>query len=48
MPDAAAIAAFLTRYTAECDDAGIDPLPVPELAELLRLVAEVDPPQLDS
>jgi hypothetical protein len=38
-PDAASLAVFLTRYAAECDAAGVNPLPVREQAALLELLA---------
>lgn len=39
MLDPADIAAFLVRYLEACDQAGIDPLPVPELAALLAYLS---------
>jgi len=48
MTDLAEIADFLQGYADECADAGVAPLPVPQLAALVRLVAKVDPSELDS
>lgn len=42
MLDAADLAAFLTDYLADCDEAGVDPLTVRELATLVELIARAD------
>jgi hypothetical protein len=44
MPDAADIADFLAGYVEACVDAGTEPLPVVELAALLRSLNTPPPP----
>jgi hypothetical protein len=39
MHEAADIVDFLNRYVAECDCAGVEPLPTRELVALLKMVA---------